>query len=193
MDLRATIETAAHEWAHQYLAFKPLGARYVLYLTGLTHDPDITRLNETAADLIGKEIGDLVYEKHYRDRLETSSNQPPAVDQPVGPVAPLFDFNAEMRQTRLQVDKLLSEGKVTEAEEYMKERRDDLEQQGYYIRKLNQAYFAFYGSYADSPTSVDPIGAAMRQLRERSGSLERFLERVSSIVTERGLEDSAGG
>jgi hypothetical protein len=193
MDLRATIETAAHEWAHQYLAFKPLGARYVLSLTGLTHDPDITRLNETAADVVGKEIGDLVHEKYYRDQLGTSSNQPPAGDEAVEPDAPGFDFNAEMRQIRLQVDELLSAGKVTEAEQYMKERRDDMEQHGYYIRKLNQAYFAFYGSYADSPASVDPIGAAMRQLRERSGSLERFLDRVSSIVTERGLEDSAGG
>jgi hypothetical protein len=193
MDLRATIETAAHEWAHQYLAFKPLGARYVLDLTGLTHDPDITRLNETAADVVGKEIGDLVYEKYYRDQLQTLSNQPPAADEAVESTAPGFDFNAEMRQTRLHVDKLLFEGKVTEAEQYMNERRDDLEQHGYYIRKLNQAYFAFYGSYADSPASVDPIGAAMMQLRQRSGSLERFLERVSSIVTERGLEDSAGG
>jgi hypothetical protein len=40
-DLRWTIDTAAHEWLHQYLAFKPLGFRYVLDLLGIAHNYEI--------------------------------------------------------------------------------------------------------------------------------------------------------
>ena len=60
-DLRWTIETAAHEWVHQYLAFKPLGFRYVLDLLGITTNYDIDTINETVADLVGQEIGTEVY------------------------------------------------------------------------------------------------------------------------------------
>jgi len=44
---------------------------------------------------------------------------------------------------------------------------------GYYIRKLNQAYFAFYGAYADvpgGPAGEDPVGPAVRALRSQSQS-----------------------
>jgi len=34
-DLRFTIDAAAEEWLHQYLAFKPLGFNYVLNLLGI--------------------------------------------------------------------------------------------------------------------------------------------------------------
>jgi hypothetical protein len=191
MGLRETIETSAHEWVHQYLAFKPLGARYVLNLIGVTNEPDITSLNETAANIAGNEIGKLVCEKYYRDKLSTPG-QPTAADSGSAD-APVFDFNSEMRRIRLHVDELLSEGKASEAEQYMNERRDELERLGYYIRKLNQAYFAFHGSYTDSPTSVDPMGAAMTELRNRSGSLAQFLELVSTIASERALMDAVEG
>ena len=69
----------------------------------------------------------------------------------------------------------------------MRERRDFLEQQGYYIRKLNQAYFAFYGTYADSPTSVDPIGTAMRTLRARYTSVAEFLNAAVSLTSQEQL------
>ena len=61
---------------------------------------------------------------------------------------------------------------------------------GYYIRKLNQAYFAFHGAYADSPTSIDPIGIEMRQLREQRDSLKDFLETVSEMTTRQELAES---
>ena len=63
----------------------------------------------------------------------------------------------------------------------MKEKQQYLAANGYYIRKLNQAYFAFYGSYADSPTSVDPIGTKLKQLRQQSTSVTDFLNTVSGI------------
>ncbi len=50
----------------------------------------------------------------------------------------------------------------------MELRRQVFVDHGYIIRKLNQAYFAFYGAYADSPVSAageDPVGEAVRELR----------------------------
>jgi hypothetical protein len=91
-----------------------------------------------------------------------------------------------MRRIRLRVDDLLAEGRVSEAEEYMEAERQKLVDKGYYLRRLNQAYFAFHGSYATSPTSVDPIGPWMRQLRAQSDSLQDFLNQVAEM---RSLDD----
>lgn len=198
MDLRSTINSAAHEWTHQYLAFRPLGSRYVLDIVGIDQNKDIRSMNETLADLIGNEIGGMVYDKYYKAKLTASSGQRPEDGgQASGAnggedTKPLFDFNAEMRAIRKQVDLLLSQGKVDEAETYMNERRDYLASQGYYIRKLNQAYFAFYGSYTDSPTSVDPIGVQMRQLRSESTSIKQFLAKASAITSAAALKVAAG-
>ncbi|MEK7849056.1 MAG: hypothetical protein AAB270_09040, partial [Chloroflexota bacterium] len=52
---------------------------------------------------------------------------------------------------------------------------------GYAIRRLNQAYFAFHGSYAESPQSTSPIGEELRRLREKSGSLGEFIRRIASV------------
>ncbi len=73
-----------------------------------------------------------------------------------------------MRITRVTVDELLAEGKIEEAEAYMEARRVFFWENGYLIRKINQAYFAFYGAYADQPggeAGEDPVGAAVRELR----------------------------
>ena len=97
-------------------------------------------------------------------RIETYDAR--TIDQPPPPV---FDFRAEMHQTRVTADRLLAEGKIDQAETYMELRRRFLWDNGYHIRKLNQAYFAFYGAYADQPGGAageDPVGAAVRLLRE---------------------------
>ena len=72
-----------------------------------------------------------------------------------------------MHTTRVTVDALLAAGKINEAESYMEQRRQLFVQNGYTIRKLNQAYFAFYGAYADVPGGAageDPVGPAVRAL-----------------------------
>ena len=76
--------------------------------------------------------------------VDESASQP-------GTSPPPFDFNAEMHQTRVIVDRLLAQGKIDDAESYMEQRRVFFWENGYHIRKLNQAYFAFYGAYADQP------------------------------------------
>jgi hypothetical protein len=60
----------------------------------------------------------------------------------------------------------------------MESRRLVFLQNGYLLRKLNQAYFAFHGSYALSPGSIDPTGPQIRQLRAASPTLKSFLDRV---------------
>jgi hypothetical protein len=90
------------------------------------------------------------------------------------------------------VDELLAAGRVAEAEEYMETRRIFFWESGYPIRKLNQAYFAFYGSYADSPTGPageDPVGAAVRELRARSSSLADFVNRMAFFTSLESLQD----
>jgi hypothetical protein len=104
-----------------------------------------------------------------------AEEQPPS-DQP----AP-FDFRKEMRETRLEAERLLELRTVEEAEAYMEERRQFFVQHGYRIRKLNQAYFAFHGSYADTPGSINPIGPQLEQLLEKAGSVQRFLQTLSGI------------
>jgi hypothetical protein len=87
---------------------------------------------------------------------------------------------------------MLTRGDVEEAEEYMEERRRFLVSQGYYIRKLNQAYFAFYGAYATSPTSVDPIGGALQRLRRESASLKQFVDLVAGMASYEDLWRTLG-
>ncbi len=174
--LQFTVETAVHEWIHQYLAFTPLGFRYVLDEAGIRPDNDIATINETVADIIGKEIGDEIYQKYAPP--ETGQSPSPPTSQPA------FDFNKEMREIRVAVDNYLAQGEIDQAEAFMEQKRQYLAENGYYIRKLNQAYFAFHGTYADTPTSSSPIGAELSQLREQSASLKDFLDSAAGITSQ---------
>jgi len=73
------------------------------------------------------------------------------------------------------------------AEEFMEEKRQFLASKDYYIRKLNQAYFAFHGTYADRPTSISPIGQELKQLRNQSTSLKDFLDTVTVMTSRQDL------
>jgi hypothetical protein len=179
--LRSLFDIIAHEWTHTYLLLRPLGLRY-------NDSRDLTTMNETVASIVGGDVADLVLARYYPELL------PPPVTPPVASPEPPAeaqtsareDFNQAMRRIRLHVDELLAEGHVEEAEAYMEAERQKLVAQGYNLRRLNQAYFAFHGSYATSPASVDPIGPWLRQLRAQSGSLKAFLDQVSQM---RSLDD----
>ncbi|MBI4186008.1 MAG: hypothetical protein HY530_00690 [Chloroflexi bacterium] len=180
--LRFVIDAAAHEWLHQYLAFKPLGFLYVLDLTGVARNYDIATMNETLAGIVGNEIGAMVYEQYYSRHKDSEARA----------TRPAFDFNLEMREIREMVDQYLARGDTEQAEAFMEQKRQYLALKGYHIRKLNQAYFAFYGTYADSPTSVSPIGADMMKLRKQSASLKDFLDTVSAMTGRQQLADALG-
>jgi hypothetical protein len=180
--LRATIDTAVEEWIHQYLAFKPLGFRYVLDLLGIARDYEVATMNETVAGMVSKEVGAIIYEKYYRDEEED-------VTDDYGDESG-FDFNREMREIRIEVDAFLARGEIELAEHYMEQKRQYLVSQGYNIRKLNQAYFAWHGTYADEPTSVSPIGAELRELRSRNTSIKDFLDMVVQMTGRQDLRDA---
>jgi len=180
--LRFTIDTATEEWLHQYLAFKPLGFLYLLDLTGVSRNYEIATMNETLASMVSKEIGSIIYEKYY-SWYENGYSQ----NQGAGTE---FDFNQEMREIRRAVDRYLARGEIEHAEEFMEQKRQHLASMGYYIRKLNQAYFAFHGTYADSPTSISPIGVELKGLRSQSASLKDFLDTVAAMTSRQNLRDS---
>lgn len=170
-------EVIAHEWVHNFLTLRPLGVNYLT-------SPELRVMNETTASIAGKEIGRALLEFYYPELV------PPPPPEPGGeptepPEPPAFDFRKEMHQTRITVDEMLAEGKVEQAEEYMEMRRRVFLENGYRgLRKLNQAYFAFHGAYADEPGGAagekeDPVGAAVRALRAKSPSLAAFLNRMS--------------
>jgi hypothetical protein len=172
----SAVDTMAHEWLHQYFFFQPLGSHYF--------NSELTRtLNETAANIGGRELGALLRERFPLGEPHAAASAQPTSEEPK------IDFRKEMHKLRTQVDTLLAYGKVDEAEELMEERREFLAENGYYIRKINQAYFAFHGLYADTPASESPIGPKMAELRQLSPSLGDFLRAVSGITTEEELDD----
>jgi len=178
-DLPWTLETVAHEWTHNYLVFRPLGWHYF-------DSPRMRSINETVADIVGMEVGREVLRRHYPHLVPP----PPPVEgaEPAEPEP--FDFVREMRTTRVEVDRLLAEGRVEEAEVYMEARRQFFVEHGYLLRKLNQAYFAFHGTYATGPAAspVDPVGQGLPRLRAQVGSLREFLDLVSGLRTYEDFE-----
>jgi hypothetical protein len=193
-DLVWLTSTIAHEWTHNYLEFRPLGLLY-------DHTPELRTMNETTADISGNEIGAEVIKRYYPELL--GANLPdlnlitfPQVHPNPGDLQrPPFDFRAEMHTTRVNTDALLAAGKITEAESYMEQRRQIFVKNGYDIRKLNQAYFAFYGAYADVPGGAageDPVGPAVRSLRAHSRSLADFINRIAWMTSFDQLKKAVG-
>jgi hypothetical protein len=186
------IETASHEWVHHYLFFFPLGLNY--FDGG---NPDTRIINETTAELLGKEIALKVYRRYYPELVPPEPTPEPSASPTPTPTPdpdapPIFDFAAEMNTTRVTVDRLLAAGQVDEAEAYMRERQAFFHDHGYALRKLNQAFFAFYGGYqaegADQGTAgEDPIGPAVRTLRDHTGSVADFLAIMRGITTRTAL------
>lgn len=183
------LEIIAHEWTHHWLWFRPLGRRY--FAGG-----DLTAINETVADIAGKEIGALArqnldgYERpaNLESSVAAANDRPDAAAPDVEP--PRFDFHTEMRVTRERVDDLLDAGAIAAAEDYMERRRREFVANGYYIRRLNQAYFAFHGAYATTGAAgVNIIGQQVAELRQRSPSLAAFLRTAAQFTGPQDLAD----
>lgn len=186
------VNTIAHEWTHNYLTLRPLGLRY-------DNSPELRTMNETTASIAGNEVGQYVMEHFYPELVHTPPADPGLVSFPFdhpnpGDLPrPPFDFRAEMHLTRITADAMLAEGKITEAEDYMVERQQFFLQNGYLLRKLNQAYFAFYGAYADVPGGAageDPVGPAVRALRAQSASLADFVNRIAWMTSFEALQEA---
>ena len=187
-DLNWTLDTIAHEWTHNYLNLRPLGINY-------STTPELRTMNETTASIVGGEVGNYVLKKYYPELFKSSSTRNLISLNPANQPndTPPFDFRAEMHETRVTTDKLLSDGKIEEAESYMEKRRQVFWDNGYLIRKLNQAYFAFHGAYADVPGGAageDPVGPAVRALRAQSVSLADFVNTIAWMTSFQQLQQA---
>lgn len=185
------LDTIAHEWLHHYLFFFPLGLQY---FNGESFAGEARVINETTATLFGQEMSRLVLARYYPDLLPPPA-PPPAASAAAPSAPPAFDFGAELDITRRTVDALLAAGQVNEAEAYMEERRALFVRNGYLIRKLNQAFFAFYGGYQTGQPGAggsDPIGPAVRALRQSSPSLHDWIVTMRAITTREALLRAAG-
>ncbi len=179
-------ETVSHEWIHNFLTLRPLGMLY-------DQTPELRIINETTASIAGKELGSGVIEKFYPQLIPTPiSEQKSEVPLPEpSPSTPAFDFRAEMHEIRVTVDAMLKAGKIEEAEAYMADKRHVFIEHGYYIRRLNQAYFAFHGAYADQPGGAageDPVSEAVRTVRSQSKSLADFVKRIAWVTSYERLQ-----
>ena len=183
VDLERLMDIVSHEWLHGYLIFYPLGRSYFV-------DGEMRSVNETLADIFGREIGQRVYAKITDQpyaapvRPDTASrdwNSGKALKQKEHPDQ--FSFNQFMGETRDRTDNLLLDGLVEEAESYMETRRIQLLEHGYSIRKINQAYFAFHGTYGESPSSVSPIARYIWDLREQVDTLGALVKMLRGLET----------
>ena len=165
--LRSVLQTSAHEWLHSFFFFRSFGQNYQA-------SEEMFTLNETVADLVGRELGDTTFARIGGD-LSVSSSRYLSREKSDPTLA------REMRETRLRTEELLAQGKVEEAEEYMKKRWWRLRLGGYRIRKLNQAYFAFRGRYAEGPASLSPIGQQVKELRGLFPDVASFVKTVSGV------------
>jgi hypothetical protein len=186
-DLNWMLEVIGHEWTHNYLTLRPLGMHYFA-------SDELRTINETVAELAGAEIKRAVLAAYYPERLPpvpVDIEEEPRPEEGTvedkrseGEEPEKFDFRHEMHLTRLEVDRLLEEGKIEEAEAYMEERRQFFWDQGYRIRKLNQAYFAFHGSYAAQPGGAageeeNRLGQNLRNLKKSMPSFSAFMKKVA--------------
>ena len=183
VDLERLMNIASHEWLHGYLIFYPLGRSYF-------GDGEMRSVNETLSDLFGREIGQRVYAKITDQpyvapvRPETASlnwNSGKALEKKEN--LDQFSFNQFMSETRDRTDNLLLDGLVEEAEAYMETRRIQLLGHGYSIRKINQAYFAFHGTYGESPSSASPIARYIWDLREQVDTVGELVKMLRGLKT----------
>jgi len=174
------LSTVAHEWCHNYLTLFPLGINYLT-------SADLMTINETVAEIVGDEIGARALQTFYPDQLSPPSPAPTQT-QSTAPEPPTFDFDKEMSETRIKVDTMLALGQIDEAERYMEARRLVFVDHGYPLRVLNQAYFAFHGSYGTSPASTSPIGPKLERLRTLTPDLLTFLQAVRGITSVKKLD-----
>ena len=152
-DYNFLISTISHEWLHHYLFFFPLGRSYF-------KGGDMIFINETLADLFAIQITN-------NKKTEES-------------ISAKF-FKPFMKETREKVDKLLINNEVEMAEKYMNQRVLELNEKGYKVRKINQAYFAFYGNYGTSPSSTHNYHKKLSDLLITYDSFAEFLNEIKMI------------
>ena len=165
-----TLNLISHEWLHHFLAFRPLGQHMLA-------SGQMNELNETIANIFGEAISKELMVTYSDDLNMTKCSSKPTHG------STSFDFSLEMKLIRNKVDSLLQTGQIDQAEAFMENKRLFLVSKGYPIRKLNQAYFAFHGTYTDHPAAISDTFDKLVKLQERYPSLREFIWAVSGVST----------
>ncbi len=163
-----TLDLAAHEWLHAYFFFRPLGQN-------INSSDEMNTLNETIANIAGEELGVLTFER------VTGETVPADDEDAESDGEEKFSFDDFMRETRRMTDDLLLRGDIDGAEAYMEARRIELQDHRFFIRKLNQAWFGFNGTYGDSPASVSPIGDEVKELRSLLPDVGELIRKTRGV------------
>ncbi len=169
----ATVNTIAHEWMHNYLFFYPLGFHFF-------DSRELRTMNETVANIVGDEIAASLLAAH------------PDVQPRALPATDRSRSDAVLSELRRDVDALLADGRVEDAEALMEATRVRLAGLGRDFRRINQAFFAANGVYGDTPASSSPIGPLLHALRGEADSLAAFVAMVREFESLRDLEAAAG-
>ena len=159
--------TISHEWLHQYLIFHPLGRSYF-------SNKEMKEINETLANIFSKKLLKSLCEKDFEIKNEMCSVSPLKDENK-------FDYREFMKKLRINVDQLLSEGKINNAEKLMNESTLILNNNGIKIRKINQAWFAFNGTYGDSPSSTSNFNDELNNLIDSYGTLKDAINDIKNI------------
>ena len=170
----ATVNTIAHEWTHNYLFFYPLGFHFF-------DSRELRTMNETVANMVGDEIAEALLRAH------------PAVQPRESPAADRTESDAVLSQLRRDVDALLAVGRIEDAEALMEATRMEIAELGRNFRRINQAFFAARGVYADTAASSSPIGSLLLALRGEADSLAAFIAIVREFDSLAELEAAVRG
>ena len=193
--------TVTHEWCHHYLDFFPLGLNY--------EQPETRVINESTAERFGAEIGQKTLRRFYstypaimRQLPAAATSSPSSLTPAPTPTAdpredrPSFNYGEAMNETRVTVDFYLWLKRSDLAEAYMNARRVYFAAHGYAFRKINQAFFAFYGGYQGASGvgagGSDPTGPAIDTLRAHSPSLLTWVNTLRSVTTRAELLAAVG-
>ena len=209
------VETFAHEWVHHYLFFFPLGLNYFTTTDNANREAMIINetvadiFGAEIAELVLRRY----YPEFVPETQDNSANSSQMVSY-VPENQSDFDYGTEMNLTRVNVDNIMSSIQminehadllrsyghdekadsyeqlaqyyVLKAEDYMEERRVLFYENGYRIRKMNQAYFAFYGGYQGGIPGIggeDPIGPAVRDIHAASRNSHSFIKTMRGITS----------
>lgn len=166
-DYLSTLQIMAHEWTHHYLGFYPLGLAY-------GRGSDMRTINETVADIVGDQLGEFAAQIPGYEAVggTVPDQERQAIRSETDPI---------LRQLRLDVDALLDDGEIGDAERLMEQVRLQLIDLGRPFRRINQAFLAFRGGYGASPSSASPWGDRLIEFRSNADSLSQFLKAVRDI------------
>ena len=170
------LDTIVHEWTHVFIMFTPVyQAKDKMFMSAM---------NETVAEYMGEEISNKIWDSYYEPYLDKKYGKVPPEEQDISPNKREKEYSKIMSETYHMVRECLDDGRYKEAEEYMQEGLNLLRHKGYPVRKMNSAYFAFYGQYAYESAfhgANGGLGALLHVLRQNT-SLRDFLYTATSCT-----------